>query len=239
MRHIEHVMGTAVTIDLPDDTPIELLVDAIERLHSIEDRFSVFRPESQISRIGRGALSIDAADSDVQSVLATCGELYVSTLGAFSHWQGGRDRPLDPNGYVKGWAVDRVGQLFNEAGVHRYFINAGGDTLAYSESDPWRIGVRHPTIGEALGAVLESNNLAVATSGSYERGPHIWGVEERQLTSVTVTGPQLGIADAIATALCSIDQSNPEWLRNFPGYEVLTFDRDDGRHRTEHFVLRS
>lgn len=239
MRHVEYVMGTAVTIDIPDNTDIDILVDGIERLHDIESRFSVFLADSQISRIGCGDLEIEAADSDVQAVLRSCADLYVATHGAFCHWQGGSERPLDPSGFVKGWAIDEVAKHLQAAGLARYFINAGGDIVAYSDSAPHRIGVRHPDRADAIGAVLESADLAVATSGAYERGEHIWGVTTRRMTSVTVIGPELGTADAIATALWSIDDPSPEWLANFPGYEVLSFDADDQRHRTEGFMLVS
>ncbi len=239
MRHVEFVMGTAVTIDLAEHTTVDVLVDAIELLHDIDERFSVFRADSQISRIGRGDLRVEQADQDVQGVLHSCADLYVATHGAFCHWQGRRERPLDPSGFVKGWAIDQVAKCFRAAGAAQFFINAGGDIVAYSESTPHRIGVRHPQQSGAVGAVLESVDLAVATSGAYERGDHIWGAANHQMTSVTVTGPELGTADAIATALWSIDTPNPEWLANFPGYEVLSFDRDDKRHRTEGLVLVS
>ncbi|MEZ5342488.1 MAG: FAD:protein FMN transferase [Acidimicrobiales bacterium] len=239
MRHVEFVMGTAVTFDLPDHTDVGVLVDAIERLHDIDQRYSVFRPDSQISSIGKGTLPLASADADVQAVLATCHDLYVATSGAFCHWPGGRERPLDPSGYVKGWAIDQVVADLHQAGVERFFINAGGDIVAYSASDPWRIGIRHPSDPSAVGAVLECTNLAVATSANYERGDHIWGADHHVLTSITVTGPTLGVADALATALWSVDQSNPEWLAQFPSYEVLTFDCHQRRHRTAGLTLVS
>ena len=66
----------------------------------------------------------------------------------------------------------------------------------------------------------------MATSGTHFRGEHIWGTAERTIAGVSVVGPQLGTADALATALCADQAAALEWLEAFPGYGVVVMTRD-------------
>ena len=89
-------------------------------------------------------------------------------------------------------------------------INAGGDIVTRGQ---WRIGIRHPEELEQLAAVLEVEDLAVATSGEYEQGAHIidprTGHPPTGLLSVTVVGPDLALADAYATAAFAMGADGP------------------------------
>jgi len=62
---------------------------------------------------------------------------------------------------------------------------------------------------------------AIATSGTYERGDHIWGDGGRGFRSVSVVGPSLGTADAIATALFADGGTDLSWLDSFELYDHL------------------
>ncbi|HEY6276947.1 MAG TPA: FAD:protein FMN transferase, partial [Streptosporangiaceae bacterium] len=68
----------------------------------------------------------------------------------------------------------------------------------------WRAGIRHPWRSDALAGVVEVT-AAMATSGTYERGPHLVDPATRRpacrAASATVTGPRLAMADALATAV--------------------------------------
>jgi thiamine biosynthesis lipoprotein len=234
VRRVERLMGTVVSVDvrgcIDRSMAAAALDEALAWLHRIEATFSVFRPTSQISRIGRGELHPDDAAPDVREVLVRCDELRALTEGAFDHRPPGRpDRPLDPNALVKGWSIDRVALLLQLRGVRSYCINAGGDVrcgLPPAGSSAWRVGVRHPDDPRSVAAVLEVADAAVATSARYERGAHVWG-ESGPLRSVTVVGPELGTADALATAILASGVETPQWLVRFPGYEpvVITADR--------------
>jgi thiamine biosynthesis lipoprotein len=87
-----------------------------------------------------------------------------------------------------------------------------------------------------LAWVLEGTELAVATSGTYERGFHVvdpfHGVPAEALCSVTVTGSgpaaDLGRADALATAAIAMGRKGIDWLAGLKGHEsaVVTSDGD-------------
>jgi thiamine biosynthesis lipoprotein len=73
-----------------------------------------------------------------------------------------------------------------------------------------------------MAAVVHGNDLAVATSGAYERGDHIvdarTGVPVRTLLSLTVAGPSLALADAYATAGFAMGTAGVKWVATRPGY---------------------
>lgn len=231
-------MGTIVGVDVRDAIDGDVIAEAVNAffadLEAIEDRFSPWRPGSEISRIGRGELRPSDASPDVRWVLAACDELERATGGAFRAWRRDPGRPLDPSALVKGWAVDRAARRLVEAGLSNWCINAGGDVLARGAPGPdrrWRVGVRHPVFADRLGAVLEIDGGAVATSGLYERGPHIvdgrTGDLPQRFWSVTVIGPELGWADAYATAAFALGDEGLEWVHDHPAHGAVAMTADD------------
>lgn len=246
---VERIMGTAVGIDVRDDLDLELAArdqtldwaidGAFTWLRWVEQTFSVHLPTSEISRIARGELSLDDAHAVVREVLVRCDEMTDLSDGAFTARPTDRPgRTLDPSGLVKGWSVDLAAQMLRMAGIRHACVNAGGDLVCVGGIDadhPWRIGIKHPSVPDAVARVLDVTDGAVATSGSYERGEHIWRAGEGHLVSVTVAGPELGPADALATALFAAGTDEPawlgRWLDRFPVSTIVTIT-DDGRIRT-------
>ena len=80
---------------------------------------------------------------------------------------------------------------------------------------------------------------AVATSGTYERGAHLIdprsGRHLARAASATVCGPDLGTADALATALAVGGGEVLEILEDLEGYEGLTIGHDGARSSTTSF----
>jgi thiamine biosynthesis lipoprotein len=221
------VMGMPVTIQLRDATPDATAVErAFAWLDWVDATFSTYRASSEISRIGRGELEPRDAHPLVRRVLARCERLRRATRGAFDLRATGR---VDPSGLVKGWAVDRAVALLEAAGARDLCVDAGGDVCV--RGGPWRIGIRHPREPGRLAAVLELSAGAVATSGSYERGAHIvdprTGRPPAGVQSVTIVGPELGTADAYATAAFAMGSAGPRWTARLAGYGALTITDDD------------
>lgn len=238
MHHAEHVMGTVVSIDLADELPapaLQSMVDDVCRwLHEVDRRFSTYRDDSEVSRLRRGEIDISACSDDMRHVLEACADLWRSTDGYFDAYAGG---PLDPSGYVKGWSVEVASARLAEAGSVHHCINAGGDIRARGLSrkgEPWRVGIRHPWEADKVSWVLSITDCAVATSGSYERGDHVFnprtGSPARGLRSVTVVGPDLALADAYATAALAMGEAGLGWLAKMvaEGYDSAAVT-DDGR----------
>jgi FAD:protein FMN transferase len=224
-------MGMPIIVDIRDTDIDAGCVDAVFAwFRLVDDVFSTYKPASQISRLNRGEITIHDAGEDLQGVLQRCEELRGETDGYFDVRAASRDL-VDPSGFVKGWSVDRATSLLDEVGARNYSINAGGDVAVRGGALPqpqWRIGIQHPKRRDSIARVLTSRHLAVATSGSYERGAHVvdplTGLAPTGVLSVTVAGPELAIADAYATAAYAHGPRSAEWTRELParGYEALT-----------------
>jgi len=233
---VEHIMGTVISIDLRDRAiDAGLAETAFEWLREVDERFSTYQPQSEISRLGRGELTVEEGHTDVGEVLSLCEDLREETAGVFNACRCRRDGRLDPSGVVKGWAVERAAAILERGGARNFCLNAGGDVVIRGEPEPgraWRIGIRHPHDAGAVAAVVHGNHLAAATSGAYERGDHIvdarTGMPARGLLSLTVCGPSLTVADAYATAGFAMGTAGITWVAARPGYAPFAIT-DSGR----------
>lgn len=226
----------AVGIDVRDVRPAEAAIEAaFAELLRADALFSTYRPDSEISRLGTGALELERCGPEVREVLARCEALRAHTCGYFDAWAGGA---LDPSGLVKGWAVERAHGVLRGAGVHHSCINAAGDVRVGGGrpgGEPWRVGIRDPFRADRIHTVVGLCDGAVATSGAYERGHHVLdphsGAPARGLASATVVGPDLGLADAYATALFAMGPDGIDRLALHDGYHALVI-LPDGSTRT-------
>ena len=236
---VEPVMGTVVSFDVRDADLDEVEIDAavgtaIGWLHEVDERFSPFLPDSEVSRLADGTLVEANAHPDVRAVLAMCDDLMVDSMGAFDARAWNPDHRLDPSGLVKGWAVQLAADRLITAGLRSFAINAGGDIVACGRPtaiEEWRVGIRHPDHADRVAAVLAVADRAVATSGAYERGDHILDPRTGQapdgLRSVTVVGPSLAWADAYATAAFVMGVDGLGWVAGHRGYEAYAITPDD------------
>lgn len=240
-------MGMPIGVDVRDAHVDPATLDrAFDWLRRVDATFSTYREDSEISRLNRGDLALEDAHPDVQAVLARCAALREETAGYFdigvallSQWERVGDVALrlgavDPSGLVKGWAVERAAALLEEAGARNYAINAGGDIRVRGRGAPapyWRVGIQHPLLGDRIAAVVTATDLAIATSGAYARGTHIIDPHSGQppdgILSVTITGPDLGTADAYATAAFAMGTAGPDWTARLVGYQAMTILTDE------------
>ena len=80
MIRVEQIMGTAISLDLRDQSIALAAVDAaFDHLRDIDVRFSTWKTESEISRLGRGELSAEKCSPDVRVVLERCERLRALT----------------------------------------------------------------------------------------------------------------------------------------------------------------
>ncbi|MEV6109851.1 FAD:protein FMN transferase [Streptomyces sp. NPDC051940] len=237
-------MGTVFSFDLrvPATRAVRhALAEAVASLHHVDAVFSTYRPDSAISRLARGETALGACPPEVAEVLALCADAARATDGWFTSRPGG---VLDPSGLVKGWAVDRAADLLVAAGAANACVNGGGDIRLCGEAAPgvpWRTGIADPLRPGRLRAVVTGRDLAVATSGTAERGAHILdphtGRPATGPASVTVAGPRLAQADAYATAAFATGERTPAWLARLPGYTALTVTRSGEAWATPGFPL--
>ena len=195
-------MGMPIVVDVRDDCGDGVLDELFDWFREVDQRFSTYKADSEISRLNRGELHIRDCHPDVRWVLARCDELREETRGFFDARYASL-LEVDPSGLVKGWSVDRGGELLEAREIANYSINAGGDIRLRGAALPepsWRTGIQHPVLLDRIAAVVESNELALATSGTYIRGEHIvdphTGEPPSGLLSVSIAGPDLATAVA-------------------------------------------
>ncbi|MBQ1097891.1 FAD:protein FMN transferase [Streptomyces sp. b94] len=232
-------MGTVFSLDVRGGEPAAVhaaLDEAVAGLRRVDEVFSTYREGSQISRLARGELTVDACAPEVAEVLELAAEAERVSDGWFSTSYQGR---LDPTGIVKGWAVERAARRVAAAGASGVSVNGGGDVQllgAPGAGRPWRVGVSDPLRPGGLAAVVSAAGtaeLAVATSGSAERGAHI--VDPRtgrsavtDLVAVTVVAPRLTWADCWATAAFAMgSREGLRWLESLDGVEGLLVTAGD------------
>ena len=117
-------------------------------------------------------------------------------------------------GIGKGYAAEKAKQLLMNAGVESGIVNAAGDLATWGHhpsGKPWTIGIADPEKREHPFSALDITNMAIATSGNYEKYAVIDGkkyshtIDPRTglpvsgIKSVTIISPNAEIADALAT----------------------------------------
>jgi thiamine biosynthesis lipoprotein len=249
MRHLEHVMGTVVTIDIHtgEDMPRyrthSRLGQARAILQHADTVFSTWKQNSPISRLRRGEITLEQAPSEVAEVLECCARAREISDGWFDPWAmpGG----IDPTGYVKGWAAQCALSALVSSGIRGAMVNAAGDIASFGgmeHAQPFRIGIVNPSSPRQLACVVELSG-AIATSGTYEREGHLVDPHSGQpiarVASASVSGPDLGLADALATAVAVAGEAGLAFIERLEGYESLVIRFDGTMRWTEHFPIAS
>lgn len=196
-----------------------------------ERRFSHYRADSDITRWLAGEdVGLEAA-VELEDVFDACIALQAESAGAFTVADP-RTGAIDTAGYVKGYAIGKAVEAIRACGVVDFTVNVGGDSFSSgspSSTRPWRVAIADPTRPRAIAAVVDAADMAVATSGTAERGHHIWlhtGVTRSDLRSFTVIGPDIALADAYATIGFAMGVEGMAWVARHPGYSSLVVDID-------------
>lgn len=231
LRRVEHCMGTAFSFDIRSPGVSPQSFAAVQAwLHWVDNTFSTYRPDSQIIRLADGSITLDQCAPEVREVLDRCTALEAETAGYFSARAAGA---LDPSGLVKGWAIEQASRMLVERGSSNHCVNGGGDVQCVGRPEAgaqWRIGIAHPLRPSQLAGVAVGSHLAVATSGTAERGSHIvdphTGAAPTALASVTIVGRDLATTDAYATAAFAMGTRAREWVETLDGFSALIVHAD-------------
>jgi thiamine biosynthesis lipoprotein len=221
MRHVFETMGTVASVDAP-----AALAPSIEAVfEELDARFSLYRDSSELSLVARGELLLPDASVELIATYSRALAWRGRTDSAFSPHRP--DGVLDLNGIVKAEAIERAGQMLDAAGCSGWTINVGGDILTRS---PEPIGIIDPDHRDALlcSVVLRDGRRALATSGSAERGDHIWlggSLAPAHFAQVTVIADDIVTADVLATAIVAGGPTTLDGLTDRWDIDVLAVDR--------------
>jgi thiamine biosynthesis lipoprotein len=200
--HVFETMGTVVSL-LATDAPAAVIADVENVFSRFDDRYSLYKPGSELSRIAGGEITLAGAEPELRDTYAAALEWRSRTGGAFTPHRP--DGVIDLNGIVKAQAMADAAAVL--ADVSDWCLNVGGDVLC-SGSEPggeaWNVGIVDPLDRSAVlfAVTLPGGYAAVATSGISERGDHIWrshGIGD--FVQATVVAGGIVEADVLATAI--------------------------------------
>lgn len=149
---------------------------------------------------------------------------------------------IDLGAYAKGWIVDEAIETLKDAGVQDAVVNAGGDLFAMGRRPDrkWRVAIQHPRKSRDYISIINLENMAVATSGDYERyfkAPdgrvifHIFdattGRNPDFYHSVSVIADTTEFADGLSTAFFLLTPDEIKAKCKRLGTPVLLYTRQD------------
>lgn len=223
------VMGTVVSLRVPDrfaDLHATSLAGVQSVLAMYDQTYSLYRDDSPLSRLARGEVELAELDEDIRDTYARAIEWRNRTGGAFTPHRA--DGVIDLSGIVKADAIAAGVEVLRANGVDEFSLNVGGDIVVAGDTT-WPTAIGHPTDPSAViaGVTLDARWCAIATSGTFDRGEHIWRkvVDGPTIVSATVISHDIVTSDVWATAVIS---GGPEMAEaaTQDGCAVLYFDSD-------------
>ncbi|MDP2656392.1 MAG: FAD:protein FMN transferase [bacterium] len=230
MKETRIIMGMPITIEIIDSSAPQSVFDEVFAYFTyVDETFSIFKSTSEITVINEGRLLPAQYSQDMQTVFQLCEETKKDTHGFFDIMTS---RGIyDPSGVVKGWSIAHAADMLAKKGYDNFYVEAGGD-IQVCRNDvslpPWKAGIRNPfNIHENI-AVLGLWHEAIATSGTYIRGQHIYnpfspGDELQEIVSLSVIGKNIYDADRFATGAFAMQHDGIgfiEQLDDFEGYSI-------------------
>jgi len=151
---------------------------------------------------------------------------------------------IDLGGIGKGYAADRVRDIYQQYGITSAFSNLGGNVITLGTKPGgsfWQIGIQHPRDDSLLVGSLAIKDKVVVTAGDYQRcfmdrnglrhhhilNPKTGSPADSGLASVTLVADNGMTADALSTILFSAGKEQAlEILQAFPSIEAVMVDTD-------------
>jgi len=226
MKESALIMGMPVSVEIEDaHVAAEDFSAVFDYLNAVEERFSVYKETSEISKINRGELSAEEYSDEMEEVFRLCEKTKMESMGFFNIKKA--DGTLDPSGVVKGWAVYNAAKLLRSRGLKVFFVDVGGDIQA--EGKVWKIGIRNPFKEGEIIKVVYLKDKGIATSGTYVRGQHIYnpfdyGKPQVDVVSLSVIGDNVFEADRFATPAFAMGEEGIYFIEKIPGLEGYQID---------------
>jgi thiamine biosynthesis lipoprotein len=146
-------------------------------------------------------------------------------------------------GIGKGYAAEQAKKIMMAMGVESGIVNASGDLAVWGyqpDGTPWTIGIVDPNARNRVFSYMNVTNMAVATSGNYEKYAVIGGKKYSHtinprtglpvsgIKSVTILCPNAEFADAIATPVMIMGiRAGLDMVDQIRNVEAILIDDDD------------
>ncbi len=246
MKKTADIMGMPVSIVLDDSKAKGKDIEEIfNYFRKIDEVFSTYKKESEISKINSGTLTFSKAGGEVKKIFRLSEQTKKETNGFFNIEIDGK---IDPSGIVKGYAIWQAGEKLKAKGYKNFYVEIAGDmqVCGLLRGKKWKVGVENPFNRMEIVKVLEITDKGVATSGNYIRGVHIYDpitrLEADEVASVTVIADNVYDADRFATAAFAMGKKGIYFLEdksNMEAYMILKNKKAISTSGFEKFVARA
>ena len=224
MKQIRLIMGMPITVKIAQNEQRKTKKDlekVFDYFRYIDSQYSPFKEDSQVAKLNRG----EEVSTEMKEILKFAEDLKKETDGYFDIVRP--DGKIDPSGIVKGWAISNAAEILRKLGYKRFYVDAGGDAEIVGSS--WRWGIRNPFNVAEIVKVLNLSDCGIATSGTYERGQHIYDPvgkksEITDIVSMTVINPDVYEADKFATPAFAMGKKGIEFIEKREGLEGYMID---------------
>lgn len=156
-------------------------------------------------------------------------------------------------GIGKGYAADKAAQLLRNKGVTSGIVNASGDLITWGNQpngNPWTISLAHPDLPTEAFSKMNISNLAVATSGNYEKFVMIDGKKYSHtinpktgypisgIKSVSIICPIAELADALATPVTIMGvEAGLNLINQLNGVEGIIIDDQNHVYKSDNIKI--
>ena len=157
-------------------------------------------------------------------------------------------------GIGKGYAAERAKLIMKQQGVESGVVNASGDLTAWGlqpNGNPWTVGIANPDAKHEVFSYMSITDLAVATSGNYEKYVMIdgkkyshtinprTGLPVTGIKSVTIITTNAEIADAMATPIMIMGiQTGLDMIDQIKDIEAVIIDDHDRMYTSKNINIK-
>jgi len=219
-------MGMPIAVEISKSTNDKSANADIEKVFDyfryVDEKYSPFKETSEVAKFNRG----EKVSHEMTKILELAQDLKNQTNGYFDIVRP--DGKIDPSGIVKGWAIKNAANILKDLGYKKFYVDAGGDAEIVGKN--WKWGIRNPFNKSEIVKVLKLSNCGIATSGTYERGQHIYNPvgkksEITDVVSLTVIGPDVYEVDKFSTPAFAMGRAGIEFIERQKDLEGYMIDK--------------
>lgn len=157
-------------------------------------------------------------------------------------------------GIGKGYAAERAKLIMKQQGVESGVVNASGDLTAWGlqpNGKPWTVGIANPDAKHEVFSYMSITDMAVATSGNYEKFVMIdgkkyshtinprTGLPVTGIKSVTIITNNAEIADAMATPVMIMGiRTGLDMIDQIKDIEAVIIDDNDRLYTSRNINIK-
>lgn len=157
---------------------------------------------------------------------------------------------IDLGALAKGYVLQEAANYLEENGFDKYLINAGGNVVVgnHYNNDYYKIGIENPNNSNSIYSIIVGNNIAITTSGDYQRYYEYEGKKyhhiinpntlypSEYMKSVTVITKDSAFGDMLSTTLFLMSvEEGLEFIKNYSDVEAVWYTLDDKIIKSEGF----